>query len=953
MPALASPEDNSGKLIEFLAQEKINITIANHDLKQAMPPVDQHSLTIKNQQLETMISLVNSKIANFGSFLSDQKKQARRLADELQSLQQSPLEKANELGVQEKISQISNLIEVNDKAIELLNENIRLANQYLINLVEQKDDLKILQAKFDEERDIEQIQNRITVLKEAKESLYQKNIELQRSRKVETTFASNLTYETQLLYNNQLIVLIQYKISALDLKKKIIKADFASLKNDDLKTLQQVTGIYKSVLNQLNNIENGLQEMLGLVKSQKKSLPTNIFNMQFANLEKTIDKRLQETKLETAQIKENLEGKQELLKKQLAQRQSLTEYQLENWSFILLKIIKIPVQFYNYAKTLIIQIKDNYLWQDTWPKIIYWSILGMIFSFFLGLNRLLKWIAKDKERYLLSAHLYDGFLVLLNRNIPLLTLLTSLWVSFYLTHVPFSYAQLLVNLLLVWLSFRSLIIISRLMLLERLSDVSGEDVKFYYRLKWLFLLGGWSTALMVFSHQLPLSTLLQDIFNRLFMIFLLSVSFVTWRSREVIPYLLAPYLSSKRKYLHTAIKILNILIPLTLFSTAIIGLIGYFNLAWSLSLYQIYFLLVITGYVLARGLIFDALELLSVWMISSLQNGWLWIEVILKPLDNIFRLLLFVGGISILFQLFGWYADSWVVAKIIEVGKYPFINISGVHITLFSAAEFILIIFFFSWLAKWTREFSYRWLYRKSKDPGVRNSLSVFTQYAVILLGGFISLRILGLDFSGMSMVLGGLAVGMGFGLRDFASNIVGGLMLLIERPVREGDLITLGSYEGKVSHIGIRSMRVSSWDNTEVLIPNAETFTKPFTNWTHQDSIVRTVVPIKVSRKDDPAMVQQLILDVIVDITEILSDPPPQVLLTKIDDALIEFEIRYFINVELYTRFEIRSKLLFAILAQFSAAGIRSPIPPISVELKEGETRPYVISKQSTEKQS
>ena len=67
-------------------------------------------------------------------------------------------------------------------------------------------------------------------------------------------------------------------------------------------------------------------------------------------------------------------------------------------------------------------------------------------------------------------------------------------------------------------------------------------------------------------------------------------------------------------------------------------------------------------------------------------------------------------------------------------------------------------------------------------------------------------------------MVIGGLAVGMGFGLRDFASNIVGGLMLLIERPVREGDLITLGGYEGRVSHIGIRSMRVSSWDNMEVL---------------------------------------------------------------------------------------------------------------------------------------
>ena len=187
-----------------------------------------------------------------------------------------------------------------------------------------------------------------------------------------------------------------------------------------------------------------------------------------------------------------------------------------------------------------------------------------------------------------------------------------------------------------------------------------------------------------------------------------------------------------------------------------------------------------------------------------------------------------------------------------------------------------------------------------------------------------------------MAIVFGGLAVGMGFGLRDFASNIVGGIMLLIERPVREGDLITLGEYEGRVAHIGIRAMRVSSWDNMEVLIPNAETFSKPFTNWTLQDNIVRTVVPIKVSRVDDPEMVQRLILDVLVIIPEVLSVPEPQVLLKKIDEVLIEFEVRYFINVQSHTRFEVRSNVLFAIMAQFKAAGVKSPIPSLSVEINE-----------------
>jgi potassium efflux system protein len=296
-------------------------------------------------------------------------------------------------------------------------------------------------------------------------------------------------------------------------------------------------------------------------------------------------------------------------------------------------------------------------------------------------------------------------------------------------------------------------------------------------------------------------------------------------------------------------------------------------------------------------------------------------------------------------RLFEEQSETSIISSLLQFGEYPLVNISGIHITGISIVEFLILLAVFVWVSKWTREFCFRWLYRNSSDPGVRHSLSVFTQYAVILIGSFITLRTLGLDFSGMSMVIGGLAVGMGFGLRDFASNIVGGLMLLIERPVREGDLITLGGYEGRVAHIGIRSMRVCSWDNMEVLIPNAETFNKPFTNWTHQDGIVRTVIPIKVSRADDPVMIQQLILDVLAIIPEIVSEPPPQVFLKQIDEALIEFEARYFIDVQIHTRFEVRSKVLFAITAQFKACGVKAPIPPVHIEVQEAKRESGIAS--------
>ena len=82
--------------------------------------------------------------------------------------------------------------------------------------------------------------------------------------------------------------------------------------------------------------------------------------------------------------------------------------------------------------------------------------------------------------------------------------------------------------------------------------------------------------------------------------------------------------------------------------------------------------------------------------------------------------------------------------------------------------------------------------------------------------------------------------------------------------------------------------------------------------------------------------------------IPEIMNEPPTQVFLKQIDEALIEFEVRYFINIQLYTRFEIRSKFLFALMAQFKAANIRPPIPPLSVELKESDSD-YVIRKKTS----
>jgi len=307
-------------------------------------------------------------------------------------------------------------------------------------------------------------------------------------------------------------------------------------------------------------------------------------------------------------------------------------------------------------------------------------------------------------------------------------------------------------------------------------------------------------------------------------------------------------------------------------------------------------------------------------------------------LDKAVRFILFLLAWAALFYSFGWGLESYVVTNLVIILNTPLVALTGVQITLLSFIEFIILAIIVFWAARWSREISYRVLFVEVRDQSMRNSLAAFTRYATILIGTIITLQVLGINISGLSYILGGLAVGIGFGLRDFANNIVSGLMLLIERPLREGDIVTINEYEGVVSKIGLRSMTIKSYDYVEVVIPNADILNKAFTNWTHQDSIARTVLPIKVHRHDDPIKIQEIVLQVLHDLPAVLNDPEPKVFLRQLDDVLIYMEARYFINLEENLRVSVQSLVLFSVWERFKAHGIRAPYPQQDIRLIEGE---------------
>ena len=211
-----------------------------------------------------------------------------------------------------------------------------------------------------------------------------------------------------------------------------------------------------------------------------------------------------------------------------------------------------------------------------------------------------------------------------------------------------------------------------------------------------------------------------------------------------------------------------------------------------------------------------------------------------------------------------------------------------------------------------------------------------FASALVLVAGVVISLNILQIRLTGLAVTFGFLSVGIGFGLQNITSNFVSGVILLFERPVRVGDLITVGDTVGVVEAIGIRATLIRTPDNVEMIIPNSQFIAQAVTNWTYRDKSVRVHVPVGVSYGSDTALVKQLLIQVAVLHPEVLTEPEPTVLFLAFGESSLDFDLRAWVP-DPEERRRIVSDLNFAIDAAFRDHGVVIPFPQRDVHLDPG----------------
>ncbi len=229
-------------------------------------------------------------------------------------------------------------------------------------------------------------------------------------------------------------------------------------------------------------------------------------------------------------------------------------------------------------------------------------------------------------------------------------------------------------------------------------------------------------------------------------------------------------------------------------------------------------------------------------------------------------------------------------------------------------------------------------------DSGARYALTTLFRYVLTVVGILLVLSLLSIPYTQLGWLLAAISVGLGFGLQEIVANFVSGVIVLLERPVRVGDVVTIDGTTGIVSRIQMRATTVTGWDRKELVVPNKSLITDKLLNWSLTNVINRVCISVGTSYDSDPDQVRSILSQILTQHPDVMEDPAPLINLEEFGDNSLNFTARFFL-ANLDRRIGVTHEINTSILRAFREANISIPFPQRDLHLiVDNEQPPFPL---------
>ena len=264
------------------------------------------------------------------------------------------------------------------------------------------------------------------------------------------------------------------------------------------------------------------------------------------------------------------------------------------------------------------------------------------------------------------------------------------------------------------------------------------------------------------------------------------------------------------------------------------------------------------------------------------------------------------------------------------------IDFGDTRITLLLLIKAFIALSLLLWLSgALSRLLEKRILALPNLTPSAQVLFTKVSKVTLVTLGGVMALKSVGIDLSAFALLSGAIGLGVGFGLQKVVSNLISGLILLLDKSIKPGDVISVGDHYGWIQSLGARYVSVLTRDGIEYLIPNEELITQRVQNWSFSHNQIRLKIPVGVAGDTDLPRAMALCVAAARAAPRILADPPPTCLFMGFGASSLDLEVRCWIDDPKNGVSAARSGVLLGIWERFRAAGIVVPHPQTDIHVR------------------